>query len=87
MPSTVQLPASIISPELTSGASTEPTGSASTISVFGEMRFMKRPMPVSVPPDPTPTTIASMSPSICLCRSPARWSPRAPPDWPGCRTG
>ena len=36
MPSTVQLPASSILPVLIKGASTEPTGSASTISVFGE---------------------------------------------------
>ena len=65
MPSTAQLPASIISPVLTKGASTEPTGSARIISVFGDARCMKRPMPVSVPPEPTPTTIASTSPSIC----------------------
>ena len=26
---------------------------------------MKRPMPVRVPPEPTPTTTASMSPPIC----------------------
>ena len=57
MPSTAQLPASVIFPVLISGASTEPTGSARIISVVGDARFMKRPTPVSVPPEPTPTTI------------------------------
>ena len=45
MPSTVQLPASVISPVLTSGASTEPIGSASTISVFGEYLREEAPEP------------------------------------------
>ena len=66
MPSTVQLPASSILPVLINGASTEPTGSASTISVFGETFAKKRPMPVSVPPEPTPTTTASTSSPSCF---------------------
>ena len=37
MPSTAQLPASASSPVSTSGASIEPTGSASIIAVFGEV--------------------------------------------------
>ena len=52
-------------PVFTNGASTEPAGSASTISVFGETLAKKRPRPVSVPPEPTPTTTASTSPSSC----------------------
>src|SRR5436189_115037 len=34
------------------------------IAVLREAPRMKRPMPVSMPPEPTPTTIASTSPSI-----------------------
>jgi hypothetical protein len=46
-------------PVATSGARIEPAGSASTISVCGETRAKKRERPVSVPPVPTPQTIAS----------------------------
>ncbi len=64
MPSTAQLPACTMRPVSTEGASTEPSGSARIIVVLGEARRMNRPMPVSVPPEPTPTTMASTSPSI-----------------------
>ncbi len=37
----------------------EPSGSASTIWVFGETFRKKRPSPVRVPPEPTPTETAS----------------------------
>ena len=41
----------------------EPAGSARTISVAGERLAKKRLRPVSVPPEPTPQTIASTLPS------------------------
>ena len=46
-------------------AITEPTGSARTISRSGCTRLKKRLSPVSVPADPTPTTMASRSCSVC----------------------
>ena len=61
MPSTTHDPASPIFPVSIYGVSTEPAGSASTISVRGLMRAKKRLSPVSVPPDPTPQTTASTS--------------------------
>jgi hypothetical protein len=65
MPSTSQEPAVPSLPVFTFSTSTEPLGSASTIFVVGDTFFMKRPMPVSVPPEPTPQTMASIWCSIC----------------------
>src|SRR5206468_4518168 len=55
MPSTTQDPGFGMLPVLISGASTDPCGSARIIFVLGATRFRNRPMPVSVPPEPTPT--------------------------------
>jgi hypothetical protein len=65
MPSISQEPASTLRPVSTSGARIEPSGSASTISTPGETRAKKRASPVSVPPEPTPTTTASRRWPIC----------------------
>ncbi|MNE52130.1 hypothetical protein D3C80_1467880 [compost metagenome] len=46
-------------------ATTEPTGSASTMARSGCTRRKKRVKPVKVPAEPTPTTMASTSWCIC----------------------
>jgi hypothetical protein len=75
-PSTIQLPAAPDLPSRTRGASTEPTGSASTISTAGFLERRKEPVPASVPPLPTPATKASTRPAIC-----AQISGPVPSEW------
>ncbi|MNE53198.1 hypothetical protein D3C80_1479100 [compost metagenome] len=65
MPSTAQAPAVPIVPLRLYSATTEPSGSASTISRSGCTRLKKRVKPVSVPAEPTPTTMASTSCWVC----------------------
>ena len=65
MPSTSQLPGVTFLFSFTSGARMLPTGSASTICIFGLRSFRYLPMPLTVPPLPTPATNASILPPIC----------------------
>ncbi|MOA09678.1 hypothetical protein D3C78_1295290 [compost metagenome] len=65
MPSTAQEPGVPRQPEREYSATTEPTGSARIISSFGCTRWKKRVNPVRVPPEPTPTTMASTSWAVC----------------------
>ena len=66
IPSTNQVPPSYLNePFITASATTEPTGSAATISILAFFSLKNSAKPVIVPPEPTPAMTASISVPIC----------------------